>query len=116
MVSKYIPNQGGTHQRGDNWCEGETFEFTRVYNGNVIFNDRCTAAIQNNSIISYSLSRRSLKKIGNKIVRKPYFRFIDKSIKSEELQTTIIYRIKENNIIPAWQVQYEKYLFHYDTE
>jgi hypothetical protein len=116
MVSKYIPNLGGSHLLGQTWCEGETFEFVREYNGHKIFNDRLRVAIQNNKIISYSLTRHPLKKTGASIVKRPYFRSKDSSIKWDVLHPSLVYRVKEKVVVPYWQIQYGNYLFHYDIE
>jgi len=116
MVGKYIANTGGMHQLGETWCEGETFEFIREYNGHKIFDDRLRIVIQNNNITSYSLTRHPLKKTGASIVKKPHFRSKDSSIKWHALHPSIVYRVKEKAVVPLWQVQYEKYLFHYDIE
>jgi len=116
MVSKYIPNPSGGHYSSENWCEGETFEFVRKYNGHKIFDDRCIVAIQNNSILSYTLTRHPLKKTGTIVVKKPHFRFKDTSIKQDDLQTSLVYRVKGSTIIPNWQIRYGNYLFHYDIK
>jgi len=116
MVSKYISNQGGTHQLGETWCEGETFEFIRKYDGHKIFNDKFRIAIQNNNIISYSLTRHPLKNIGVSMVKKPTFRSKDSSIKWDVLHPSLVYIVKGKKVVPLWQVQYDNYLFQYDIE
>jgi hypothetical protein len=114
MVSKYTPNTGGGHYPSENWCEGETFQFVREYNGHKIFDDRCSAAIQNNKILSYTLVRHPLRKTGTITVKKPHFKFKDSSIKEDELQVSIVYKMRGTTLVPVWQIKYQNYLFHYD--
>lgn len=116
MVSKYNANPGGMYQLGETWCEGETFEFMREHNGCKIFNDRFRIAIQNNTIISCSLTRHPLKKTGASIIKKPHFRSKDSSIKWDDLHPSLVYRVKDKAVVPFWQVQYDNYIFHYDIE
>jgi len=116
MVDRYIPTQVGTHQLGETWCEGQTFEFIREYNEQKIFDDRCKIAVQNKNVISYSLTKHLLKKTGTMIVKKPQFRFIDRFIKQDDLQTSIVYRLRGKTVYPTWQIQYHNYIFHYDLE
>ena len=116
MVSKYIANTGGMHQLGETLCEGEIFNFIRYYNGYKIFDDRSTVAIRNNNVMSYSLVKHPLLKVGTKAIKKAHFNFKDDSIVQQDLDISIVYRIEGVNVLPVWQVEYKNYLFHYNIQ
>ncbi|MBN1974576.1 MAG: hypothetical protein JW787_13130 [Sedimentisphaerales bacterium] len=112
MKAKRFGNGPGS---GEEWDEGEVFNFVKKFENQTIFNDTCTIAIRNEEIMSYVLKDHPIQKSGKQYIKGVAFKNTISDIDTKEIKHKLVYEIKDDNIVPVWHVEYKNNVFRYNA-
>ncbi|MBN1974578.1 MAG: hypothetical protein JW787_13140 [Sedimentisphaerales bacterium] len=112
MKAKRFGNGPGS---GEKWDEGEVFNFVKKFDGQTMFSDTCTVAVRNNEVMLYHINDHSIQKNGKQQIKGITFNNTTSDIDKKEINSKLVYEIKDNNVVPVWHIGYKNFVFRYDA-